>query len=96
MAADSQQSDLEALLRGVDLPWGHIQLYHAEGSWQASVCNYLPRRDVHSSPYLSDPVDALRAALIEHERFMRDTQRRYDAAPKLGAGDDFDIDGMLG
>ena len=36
--------------------------------------------------FLTDEhVRALRAALVEDERRCRDLQRRYDAAPKLGA-----------
>ena len=77
-------SDLETLLRTVALDYGHIQLFRDANGWQASVCHYEPRRDVHDGIAIADPVDALRAALIEDDRQARDLERRYAEAPKVG------------
>lgn len=74
---------LEDLLRGCALDWGHVQLFRDADGWQASVCHYRPRRDVHDGVRHADPVDALRAALIEDDRQLRDLARRYAAAPRI-------------
>lgn len=73
---------VEDLLRACALDWGHIQLFRDSQGWQASVCHYRPRRDVHDGVRFADPVDALRAALVEDDRQARDLARRYAAAPR--------------
>ena len=80
----SAPSDLETQLRGCELDWGHIQLFRDANGWQASVCHYAPRRDIHDGRVFADPVDALRAALIEDDRQARDLERRFTEAPKAG------------
>lgn len=78
---------LETLLRSIDLERGSIDLTRmGDGRWQAAVLRWhagAPHSE--TQPFHSDPVDALRGALIEDERKQRDTERRYAAAPKLGA-----------
>lgn len=90
-------SPLETLLRETTLTYGHIQLFRNEEGWQASVCHYSPTAVsgvTINSKVSSDPVNALRAALLEDERRCRDEARRYGEAVKLGAaesgGDEFE------
>ncbi len=75
---------LEQLLRECAMTYGHIQLFRDEAGWQASVYHYSPKKLTHNGKAKDDPVEALRAALIEDERLTRDVQRRYDAAVKAG------------
>lgn len=85
-------SPLEDLLRASGLTYGHVQLFRDADGWQASVCHYEPRRDVHDGVRFADPVDALRAALIEDDRQARDLERRYEAArPAPAAAQDHDL-----
>lgn len=70
---------LETLLRESRLTYGHIQLFHDDQGWQASVYHYEPKRLTHDGKVMSDPVAALRAALLEDERKTRDMERRYAA-----------------
>lgn len=86
---------LEALLRESRLTYGHIQLFHDDQGWQASVYHYEPKRLTHDGKVMSDPVAALRAALLEDERKTRDMERRYAAAEKLGdVSPPLDVDGF--
>lgn len=80
-------TSLETLLRQTALEHGHIQLFRDECGWQADVCHYRrDPRDARGGKNFTDPVDALRAALIEDERIAREVALKYRAAPK--AGDD--------
>lgn len=80
-------STLEHLLRSVDLKRGRIAIdCLPDGSWGAGVFPFD-----HSQPSYhhlgnthGDPVNALRAALLQFERNGRDLKRRYAAAPKAG------------
>ena len=82
---------LETLLRASALDYGHIQLFRDAGGWQADVCHYRrDPRDAHGGQVFGDPVDALRAALIEDERIGREVARKYEAAARVGGGDDFE------
>lgn len=83
MTADS--TPIEDMLRSTSMRYGHIQLFHDDQGWQASVYHYEPKRLTHDGRVMSDPVDALRAALIEDERKTRDLARRYAAAEKVSA-----------
>jgi hypothetical protein len=76
---------LETLLRECSLDYGHIQLFRSEEGWQASICHYSKHEAMQcvNSKVSSDPVNALRAALVEDERRARDLERRYEAAPKV-------------
>jgi hypothetical protein len=76
---------LEALLRATSLTHGRIALDVHDGQWGASVCHFQGEMTHHMGTYHGDPVEALRAALIEDERRERDRQRRYDLAPRAGA-----------
>ena len=78
-------SPIEDMLRSTSMRYGHIQLFHDDQGWQASVYHYEPKRLTHDGRVMSDPVDALRAALIEDERKTRDLARRYAAAEKVSA-----------
>lgn len=78
-------SPIEDMLRSTSMRYGHIQLFHDDQGWQASVYHYEPKRLTHDGRVMSDPVDALRAALIEDERKTRDLARRYAAAAKVSA-----------
>lgn len=76
---------IEQLLRGNTMTYGHIQLFRDEAGWQASVYHYGPEKLLtHDGEAVADPVDALRAALIEDDRRTADLARRYAAAPKIG------------
>lgn len=70
---------LETLLRESRLTYGHIQLFRDDHGWQASVYHYEPKRLTHDGKVMSDPVAALRAALLEDDRKTRDMERRYAA-----------------
>lgn len=70
---------LETLLRASTLTYGHIQLFHDDQGWQASVYHYEPKT-LTNGRTLDDPVDALRVALVEDDRKTRDLERRYSAA----------------
>ena len=84
---------LEALLRSTDMTYGRISLFVMDGTWRASVDHYPHGR---SSAFQfdghSDPVDALRVALLDDERKGREVQRRYADAPKMGT----DFEDLLG
>lgn len=82
---------LEALLRGAADRGGQVSLAAITagdaGGFSGCVYYYpdgplVNRRD-------PDPIAALRAALIEDERQARDTARRYAAASKAAAPDEF-------
>lgn len=84
-------SDLEALLCECQLRYGHIQLFRNEAGWQASVYHYTPKTLTDSAVF-SDPVQALRVALVDDDRKTRDMERKYQAQkPKrvMPADDDF-------
>lgn len=85
---------IETLLRESRLAYGHIQLFKDDQGWQASVYHYEPKRLTHDGKVKGDPVDALRAALLEDERKTRDMERRYAAAPKVGDTPAVDADGF--
>lgn len=77
-------SPLEDLLRATSLRVGRIAIDTMDGeNWRASVSHFNGRH-IHQPYPFGDPVEALRAALIEDERQGRDVERRYEAAPKLG------------
>ena len=91
-------SALEDLLRASAVTYGRIGLYVANGEWSASVVHFNGPLAWQDGQGHSDPVDALRAALLEEERIMRDAATRYAAAPKAGplpAADD-DFEGLFG
>lgn len=84
-------SDLDSLLRSTALKHGRISLdTMGDGRWTATVSHF----DAHMSHPMGvdhgDPVDALRAALIEDERKCRELVRRYHAAPKAIVPDDME------
>ena len=86
MARHSETSSLETLLRESSLTYGHIQLFRNEEGWQASVCHYEPTAVsgvTINSKVSSDPVNALRAALLEDERRGREVVKKYAAAVKV-------------
>ena len=86
-------SPLETLLRETSLTYGHIQLFRDDSGWQASVCHYEPTAAsgvTINSKVSSDPVNALRAALLEDERRGREVAKKYAAAAKVAGGDDFE------
>ena len=72
-------SDLESLLCECQLRYGHIQLFRNEAGWQASVYHYTPKALTDSAVF-SDPVQALRVALVEDDRKTRDMERKYARA----------------
>ncbi len=75
----------EDLLRASGLQYGHIQLFRDESGWQADVCHYRREpRGASGGRVFGDPVEALRAALIEDERVQRDVARKYAGAAKVG------------
>ncbi len=77
-------SPLEELLRGTRLRVGRIAIDTMDGvNWRAGI-SHFNGPSVHQPYPHGDPVEALRAALIEDERMYRDDARRYEAAPKLG------------
>lgn len=76
---EADSSSIETMLRSTSMRYGHIQLFRDDQGWQASVYHYEPKRLTHDGRVMSDPVDALRAALIEDERRTRDLERRYAA-----------------
>jgi hypothetical protein len=80
-------TSLETLLRECSLDYGHIQLFRSEEGWQASIYHYSKHEPMTcvNSKVSSDPVNALRAALVEDERRARDLTRRYEAAAKVAA-----------
>jgi len=67
---------------------GRISLLVYDGEWTCEVAHYSPQVPAHRTDYHGDPVDALRAALIEDDRLRRDLARRYNESPKLGLDDD--------
>lgn len=74
---------IEDLLRDSAISFGHIQLFRDDAGWTASVQHYGPGPGVTSDvtlPTCDDPVDALRAVLIEDDRRSRDIERKYAAA----------------
>lgn len=75
---------LEDLLRGCALERGTIQLTRLPSGWAATIAHHPVGRMVSTAPtgWHADPVDALRAALIEDERQARDLERRYAEAPR--------------
>jgi hypothetical protein len=74
-------STLEDLLRACPMVCGTIQLYRSpDERWTARVAHdnsYMAWRDGNDH---GDPVDALRAALIEDRRLHSDLERRYAQA----------------
>ena len=79
-------TSLEDLLRSVDLTYGNVTISVMNGEWGATVCHFGGRATMthHMGDLHSDPVDALRTALIEDARKGLDVKRRYAAASKLG------------
>ena len=79
---------LEDMLRATLLRDGAIQMNCCDGKWCAVITYRNGRATNHcmgADQWLDDPVDALRAVLINEERESRDIVRRYAAATKIGA-----------
>jgi len=90
--------NVETLLRESSLTYGHIQLFRSDdGTWQGSVCHYGPPSTTCDSKCFTDPVEALRKALMEDDRLSRDMLRRYNNAPKykLTTSVDDSFEGMI-
>ena len=89
-------TDLETLLRNTELRHGRICLYTDKGEWFAAVTHFHGHQThLGGETWHSDPVDALRAALVEDDRKSRDIKRRYTEAPKKGAVQDDDFGSMF-
>lgn len=81
---------LETLLRSTALTHGRIQLYVAGGRWNAAVAHFNGPMAFFDGQDHGDPVDALRAALLEDERIGREQADKYrtamaDASPAAAA-----------
>ena len=91
-------SDLESLLRASTLRHGRICLFTQDGEWYGAVTHFAGHQTtMGGDKWHGDPVDALRAALVEDDRRSRELSRRYAAAPKVApaaSGDD-EFEGMF-
>lgn len=80
-----KQGQVEEMLRAHPAPYGSIQLFKGpdDERWSAMVSHYdlrsvAPPATVEVTDV--DPVVALGKALIQDERLLRDTERKYAAA----------------
>lgn len=91
-------SPLEDLLRSHPITDGVIQLSILDGQWMCSISHRQGHMTHNLGRFAADPVDAMRAALIEDERHDRECRRKYAGSVKLGQptmpaqADDFDDD----
>lgn len=84
---------LEELLRSHRMWRGAIQMACVDGQWGVTVTHHGGHQVHPMGKWHDDPVDALRAALIEDERMQREQVRKYSGAPKLGQ--QIDIEDVL-
>lgn len=93
-------TDLEALLRAHPITNGVIQLNVLPGddgrpSWMCSVSHRQGYMTHHMGRCSTDPVEAMRLALIADEQHDREVRKKYVAAAKITDGDD-DFGDLLG
>lgn len=89
------RTSLEQMLRAHHVKRGAIQMTIIDGEYGVTISHQQGHQTHPMGRWHQDPVSALRAALLEDDRVCRDLARRYDAAPKVGDGEQIDIEDVL-